>query len=188
MSQQELLRKVIKALEAAEIDYMVTGSIASSLQGEPRLTHDIDLVADVPKSAVDGLVAAFPSPDFYLDRNSILDAIDNRGMFNLLEVAGGGKVDFWMLTDEPFDRSRFSRKYVEEFMGIGMQVSSPEDTILMKLKWAKESGGSAKQFGDVLRVYELQYATLDRDYLEYWVKTLDIESLWNQLKEESEVI
>ncbi len=42
MSQPELLKEVVKALESAKIDYMVTGSIASSLQGEPRSTHDIE--------------------------------------------------------------------------------------------------------------------------------------------------
>ena len=160
MSQQELLRKIIQALEDAGIEYMITGCIASSLQGEPRLTHDIDLVVAIQRSAADRLVRAFPSPDFYLDKDSILDAIDRQSTFNMICVKEGGKVDFWMLKDEPFDRSRFSRKYVEDFMGIRMQVSSPEDTILAKLKWAKESGGSEKQFVDALRVYEVQFEKL----------------------------
>ncbi len=188
MSQQELLKKVIQALEDVGIDYMITGSTASSLQGEPRLTHDIDLVVDIPKSAVDELVAAFPPLDFYLDRGSILDAIDNHGMFNLIEVTAGDKVDFWMLKDEPFDRSRFSRKHAEEFMGIKIQVSSPEDTILMKLKWAKESGGSEKQFIDALRVYEVQFGRLDIDYLAYWIKELGIEPMWERLEAEAETV
>jgi predicted nucleotidyltransferase len=146
VSQQELLRKVIRVLEDAGIEYMITGSIASSLQGEPRLTHDIDLVVAIQRPAADRLVRAFPSPDFYLDRDSVLDAIDRQGTFNMICVKEGGKVDFWMLKNEPFDQSRFSRKYVEEFMGIRMQVSSPEDTILAKLRCAKESGGSEKTF------------------------------------------
>ena len=59
MPQQELLKKVIKALEDAKLEYMVTGSVASSLQGEPRSTHDIDLVISVQKSAVKKFVKAF---------------------------------------------------------------------------------------------------------------------------------
>lgn len=50
MSQQELLRKVIQTLDEAGIQYMVTGSVASSLQGEPRSTHDIDLVVAVERA------------------------------------------------------------------------------------------------------------------------------------------
>jgi hypothetical protein len=37
-------------------------------------------------------------------------------------------------------------------MGLEMQVSSPEDTILAKLRWAKLLGGSEKQITDALRV------------------------------------
>lgn len=187
MSQQELLKKVIQALDQAKIQYMITGSVVSSLQGEPRSTHDIDMVVAIQSSKVNELVEAFPPSDFYLDKDSILDAINRRSMFNLMDLRCGDKVDFWILTDEPFDQSRFSRRYSEEFMGLKMQVSSPEDTILAKLRWAKLSGGSEKQFTDALRVYEVQYGKLDRDYLKHWAKNLDVESLWKRLMDEAEV-
>ena len=44
MSQRELLIAMIGALEAAGVDSMLTGSLAASLQGEPRATHGIDIV------------------------------------------------------------------------------------------------------------------------------------------------
>ena len=188
MSQQELLKKVIQTLEDAGIEYMVTGSVASSLQGEPRSTHDIYLVVAIQKSAVKKLVTAFPAPDFYLSEGSILDAIEHQSMFNLIDVKEGDKVDFWILTDEPFDCSRFSRKSIEEVMGIRMQVSTPEDTILAKLRWAELSGGSEKQFMDALRVYEVQFEKLDKDYLEHWAKGLEVESLLKRVKDEAEII
>jgi hypothetical protein len=134
MSQQELLKKVIEALEGARIEYMVSGSVASSLQGEPRSTHDIDVVVAVQQSTAHAIVRAFPSPDYYLTAESIFRAIQDQGMFNLIDVHSGDKVDFWILTEDPFDCSRFKRKYAEEAMGIRIMVSSPEDTILMKLK------------------------------------------------------
>lgn len=118
MSQQELLKKVLQALDEAGIQYMVTGSIASSLQGEPRSTHDIDLVVAIARTDAEKLVKAFPSPDFYLDEGSIIDAIDRQGMFNLIDVNSGDKVDFWILTNEPFDLSRFARKY--EFIELAL--------------------------------------------------------------------
>ncbi|HLE86630.1 MAG TPA: hypothetical protein VI727_03075 [Candidatus Brocadiaceae bacterium] len=186
MSQQELLKKVIQILDAAGIQYMVTGSVASSLQGEPRSTHDIDLVVAIESAEVKKLVKAFPSPDFYLDEGSVLDAINRQGMFNLIDVNSGDKVDFWLLTDEPFDRSRFIRKYAEEVVGMRIIVSSPEDTILAKLRWAKLCGGSEKQFTDALRVYEVQFEKLDTNYMEYWAKKLDVESIWKRLKDKAE--
>lgn len=50
MSQQELLKKIIEILDGTGIQYMLTGSVASSLQGEPRSTHDIDMVIGIEKS------------------------------------------------------------------------------------------------------------------------------------------
>ena len=188
MSQQELLGKVIRVLDDAGIEYMLSGSLASSLQGEPRSTHDIDLVVAIEKAAAEKLVKAFPPPDFYLDKESIIDAVNDQTMFNLIDVNAGDKVDFWILRDEPFDQSRFSRKYVEEVMGMTINVSSPEDTILVKLRWAKLSGGSEKQFTDALRVYEVQYERLDMDYLHSWAKAIDVEPMLQRLQEEAEII
>ncbi|TVM00430.1 MAG: hypothetical protein CV087_13760 [Candidatus Brocadia sp. WS118] len=188
MSQQELLRKIIQTFDDAGIQYMVTGSVASSLQGEPRSTHDIDLVVAIERTDAKKLVAAFPSPDFYLDAESIMDAIKRQGMFNLIDVNSGDKVDFWILTNEPFDQSRFARRYTEEVAGMRIAVSSPEDTILAKLRWAKVSGGSEKQFIDALRVYEVQFKCLNMDYLQSWAKRLEVESMLQKLQEEAEVI
>ena len=58
MSQQELLKKIIRALDQAEIPYMLTGSIVSSLQGEPRSTHDIDILIAMQKSKAHILLEA----------------------------------------------------------------------------------------------------------------------------------
>lgn len=188
MSQQELLRRVIQALDDAGIEYMVTGSVVSSLQGEPRSTHDIDLVVDVQRQVANILVKAFPPPDFYLDEDSIIDAINNQTMFNLIQVDTGDKVDFWILTEEPFDQSRFGRKYVEDVMGIQITVSRPEDTILVKLRWARLSGGSEKQFTDALRVYEVQSGNLDMNYLRSWAKKIGVEPLLERVEKEAVTI
>jgi hypothetical protein len=67
-----------------------------------------------------------------------------------------------------------------------MKISTPEDTILMKLRWAKLSGGSEKQFTDALRVYEVQYEKLDLNYMETWSKALHIKEFWERLKQEAQ--
>jgi hypothetical protein len=186
MSQQELLKRLALVLDAAQVEYMLTGSIVSSLQGEPRSTHDIDVVVSLPANCISTLVRAFPPPDFYLDEADAASAIDSGGMFNLLDVREGEKVDFWVLTDEPFDQMRFSRRYTQDLGAVRISVSQPEDTILMKLKWAKMSGGSEKQFTDALRVYEVQFGQLDIDYLQHWAGELDVADLLARLKAEAE--
>ena len=188
LQPERLIRRVIQTLEDTGIEYMVTGSVVSSLQGEPRSTHDIDLVVALRKSAVQKLVEAFPSPDFYLSEPSMLNAIDTGGMFNIIDTNEGDRIDFWMLTDEPFDQSRFSRKYAEDVMGFSIQVSSPEDTILAKLRWAQLSGGSEKQFADALRVYEVQYRKLDLDYLTNWAEVLYVELELKRLQDAAQIL
>jgi len=189
MPQSELLSKVVRVLDDNGIQYMVTGSFASSLQGEPRMTHDIDLLVAIPPTAVDKLLESFPPPDFYLDRDAVTRAIRGRDMFNLLDVVGGDKVDFWIMNkDDPFDRSRFARRYEDETLGVRFMVSSPEDTILAKLKWAKASGGSEKQFADAKGVYELQFGSLDMQYVRRWAKDLGVEDLLARLIESAQVV
>ena len=64
-------------------------------------------------------------------------------------------------------------------------ISSPEDTILMKLRWAKMSGGSEKQFIDAVRVYEVQYANLDHEYLREWTLKLGVDNEMERLRQEA---
>ena len=174
-------------LDANGIEYMLTGSIASSLQGEPRSTHGIDIVVSVEALSPGQLTRAFPPPEYYLDEASITVAAATRGMFNVIDVTEGDKIDFWMLTDEPFDRSRFARRLTETVLGIQVRVSAPEDTILAKLKWAQESGGSEKQFTDALRVYEVQHDTLDTRYIQQWVEQLQLGALWTRVTHEAQL-
>ena len=168
---------------------MVSGSVASSLQGEPRASHDIDIVVAVRAPAVEvaaQLKAAFPEPDFYLDEGAMREAILARGMFNLLDTREGDKVDFWLLTDDDFDRARFDRRYVEIFEGQRLVVCRPEDTILMKLRWAAMMGGSEKQFTDALRVWEVQHGRLDEEYLDRWAQTLGVADALARLRGEAQ--
>jgi hypothetical protein len=161
---------------------MLTGSLASSYYGEPRATHDVDLVVELQRQEVPALQSIFPEPEFYLDPQSVHDAISRASMVNVLHVDSGDKLDLWMLTDHPFDQSRFARRVSATVAGIDVDLSTPEDTILQKLKWAEESGGSEKQFTDALRIYEVQAARLETAYLEHWALRLGVQDLWIELK------
>lgn len=182
MLQPKLLEKVLTLLDSNHIDYMVTGSIVSSIQGEPRATHDVDIVVNINNKVIPALIQAFTPPDYYISELAIEDAIRHKTMFNLLDTTEGDKIDFWILTDDLFDQSRFARKQTENLLGISMKISSPEDTILMKLRWANLSGGSKKQFTDALRVYEVQFGKLDLSYIESWTDLLKVRELWETIK------
>jgi hypothetical protein len=174
VSQQDLLKRIVEALGEAGIPYMLTGSLASSLQGEPRTTHDIDLVVDISPADVGLVTRALSGPHIYLDGRAVDEATRRLHMFNLIDSASGDNADFWLLTDEPFDRERFARRVLVDALGLRLNVCTPEDTILMKLRWSAQAGGSEKQLNDALRVYELQVGALDEGYLDEWAARLDV--------------
>jgi len=179
MQQFEFLKNVIGVLNKYQISYMITGSIVSSIQGEPRSTHDIDIVVMIDDlNKFKEIIHEYKSPDYYLDPFSIDDAVRSESMFNLIDTNNGEKVDFWILTKNSFDVSRFNRRIIEKIDDFDLYISTPEDTILAKLLWSKNSGGSKKQFIDSLRVYELQKDLLDICYINQWAEKLGVNDLW----------
>lgn len=188
MPQSELLKAIVAELDAAGIDYLLTGSLASSLQGEPRSTHAIDLVVSMDAAGADRIVNAFCAPDFYLSASAVHEAVRDRRMFNVLDLREGDNIDFWLLTEEPFDRTRFTRRVQMAWEDVPVWVSSPKDTILAKLKWAEMSGGSEKQFGDALSIYEVQRRGLDLAYIAEWAEKLGVAEIWARLQEAAEPI
>ncbi len=95
MLQPKLLIKVLALLNKNQIDYMITGSFASSIQGEPRATHDVDLLANISYTAIPALIKAFPPPDYYISQIAIEEAIQHKSMFNLLDAVEGNKERFF---------------------------------------------------------------------------------------------
>jgi len=188
VSQSDLLKKIVGILAAREIPYMLTGSLVSSIQGEPRSTHDIDIIISMHPSDIPGIVQAFPAKEFYLDHESITQALKNQGMFNVIDLREGDKVDFWMLTNSEFDRSRFSRRQKVELLGENIWISSAEDTILAKLRWSELCGGSRKHYLDALKVYEVQYPQVNMGYLTVWAQRLNLSARFNELIGEAKII
>ena len=80
----ELLAHVVETFKRLRIPYFVTGSVASMAYGEPRLTNDIDVVAEIRDTHVPDLLAAFPSDAFYLSEEAIRDALIRHGQFNII--------------------------------------------------------------------------------------------------------
>ena len=52
MEQADLLRRVVEVLEEQGVVYLLVGSLASGVYGEPRLTRDIDVVVELGTNAL----------------------------------------------------------------------------------------------------------------------------------------
>lgn len=182
MGQLELLQHVTATLDEIGVPYMLTGSYASSLQGQPRATHDVDLVVSLHPSQIEQLLSAFPADHYYFSADAVNEAVRDRRMFNILDTQEGDKIDFRMLTDDPFDQERFERRITIPIGERSIQVSTPEDTILMKLKWAADSGGSERQTVDARRVYEVSRDGIDEEYLARWALALGVSEALAQIR------
>lgn len=111
MEQSDLLILVAVALERLGIPYLITGSMASIAYGEPRFTHDIDVVVDLEEDQVKDLKACFPEADFYFSEDAARAAISRRLQFNIIHPGSGLKVDLIISKRDEFDRSRFGRPH-----------------------------------------------------------------------------
>jgi hypothetical protein len=178
MIQEDLLVKVIDRIRKLNIPYMITGAIAAIFYGKPRLTHDFDIITDIKPEIIPKLIDAFKD-EFYISLEAIQKAVDRHSMFNLIHHDSGIKVDFWMLSDNEFDKKRFERRKKHTYIKRDIVFSSAEDIILIKLLWFKESK-IQKHLDDTLGILEVQQ-DMDFNYLEEWAKKLSIQNLFKEL-------
>lgn len=152
MEQCDLLRHLCTVLESLGIKYLVTGSQATIVFGEPRFTNDIDVVVALDLSHLDALVQSFPEADYYLSREAAREAITEKGMFSVLHPASGLKIDFIIPGRTPYELSRFDRgRRVQVAPNFAATFAAPEDVILKKLEFFK-IGGSDKHLRDIAGV------------------------------------
>ena len=143
----EILKMVCRRLKERGVSYMITGSVAANFYAVPRMTRDIDIVVEVQKGDADRLLTIFKD-DFYIDREAVLQAIDTQGMFNVIHNESVMKVDLIIRKDSSYRALEFERRRPLEIEGVTMWVVSPEDLILSKLFWAKESESEIQFMGD----------------------------------------
>ncbi len=109
MSPDEVLQFVLNRLEGCGIDYMLTGSFAGNLHGVPRTTYDADIVIEVDSDSLNEFVRNLGSA-FYVSSDAARDVVSTRGMFNVIHLQTGFKVDFIVRKSRPFSKKEFSRR------------------------------------------------------------------------------
>jgi hypothetical protein len=99
-------------------------------------------------------------------------------MFNVVDRASGWKVDLIIRKNRAFSRDEFGRRMKLSLLDVPVYIASPEDTIVAKLEWSKQSGGSERQRRDVAGIVATVGQELDRAYVERWVHDLDLADEW----------
>jgi hypothetical protein len=174
----EVLRIVTGRLDAAGIAYMITGTMALNYYAVPRMTRDIDLVAELSVADA-GRVHDLVRDDFYVDRDVVRQAIERQDVFNVIHTGLVVKVDIVVRKDSDYRREEFARRRRVSLEGHRLFIVAPEDLVISKLDWARTSH-SEIQLGDVRNLLR-SVPDLDRVYLESWVARLGLGALYRQV-------
>ncbi len=170
MNLYELAARVIEALQAEGIDYMVVGALSSSVFGIPRATKDVDIVLHLQtreplqrlEARLGDVVDFDPQVTFETLTGSLRHILTakTRPPFT---------VELFELGSDPFVVERFSRRRAEWSGQLKRKVFLPtaEDVIVQKLRW-----GRPKDVEDARDVLAVQTpARLDMEYIKRWCET-----------------
>lgn len=184
----EVAHRFARILESLDIRYLIGGSFASSVHGEPRSTNDVDFLADMRDEQVDPLLRALDA-DYYVSESAVREAIRLDGSFNAIHMDAAVKVDVFVAGDDAFDRERLERR--ERLLLPGeasatAYVDTAEHSVLRKLEWYRRGGEvSDRQWRDVVSILRIQGDRLDADRLDTWAERLGVDDLLERARREA---
>ena len=117
--------------------------------------------------------------EYYIDQGMAQQAVRNRSLFNMIHHALVVKVDCVVRKDNEYRREEFARRRPVTIAGQQVFLVTPEDLILSKLDWAKESP-SQMQLGDVPNLLK-SVPGLDTAYLNHWAERLGLATLYQEV-------
>jgi len=181
MEQTNILRHVVQTFENLSVPYVVVGSIASMAYGETRFTQDIDIIAALTLSDVPGFLSAFPQDEFYLDENSVRDAIKKNFQFKIIHPSSGQKIDVVLPRKDAWGIGQIARRRAVRILpDKDVMIASPEDVILGKL-WYFSMGGGDRHLRDIAGILRVTGEGVDRAEVTRWARELGYLDIWEQI-------
>ena len=183
MSTEEIVYRVIDALHIAGVPFMLVGSFSSNFYGIARSTQDADLVVQLGEISP-ARIADYLGEDFQLDPQMSFETITATHRFILTHRESAFKIELFLLSNDPHDQERFSRRRLEQLSGHQVYIASPEDIVITKLRWSK-AGSRRKDIDDVRGVIHVQQNALDWAYIERWCDSHGTRKLLESVREEA---
>lgn len=172
-------------LQSLGVRYMVSGSVAVIIYGEPRLTLDVDLIAVLDREHIARLPEVFPPAEFYcppIDVITVEAMREQRGHFNIIHHETGFKADVYLSGRDPLHAWGLARARRIEVEGQMVVVAPPEYVIVRKLEFYRE-GGSDKHLRDIRSMLDTSQDAIDRAELERHIASRGLQETWLQVVE-----
>jgi hypothetical protein len=181
MPAPDPLAQFLEPLERLGIPYCITGSVAASVYGEPRLTADIDLVVLIEPTDIPALRREFPDSDYYVppEETLRLELARTRGMFNLIHHASQFKADIYVAGGDPLHVWALAHRRRIDLGGGGAWIAPPEYVILRKLEYLHQ-GGSDKHVRDIRFV--LAATEVDQPFLDSEIQRMGLTAEWRRCR------
>ncbi len=175
-------------LERLGIPYVVVGSVASAVHGEPRATLDVDITLRMGPGDVAALSSALAA-EFHVDPAALQDSVRSGLPSNAIHRTTHVKLDLYVRRNEGIhaeELRRAQRVRLTGAEGSEANVASAEDTVLQKLLWYRKGGEvSDRQWRDVLGVLKTRGPDLERAYLDEWAPRLGVLDLYVRARREA---
>ncbi|MFN8580862.1 MAG: hypothetical protein U0163_07805 [Gemmatimonadaceae bacterium] len=184
MRATDLVSIFAPAFNAAAVEWMIVGGVASIVYGEPRLTQDLDIVASVQQTDVMHLVQQFPAPAFYCPTREVIAEEASRdafGHFNLLHLETGARADVYLSGRDPLALRGLAQRKAVELAGMHVPIAPPEYVILHKLRFRLQ-GASERHLRDVRAMLRVLGDTVDLAALEQDATELGLTAAWRELE------
>ncbi len=185
MQPLDLLSVFITPLEKSQIPYFVTGSIASIFYGEPRLTHDIDVVVHLAQSDFAKISELFPLDQYYCPPEEVIRIENNRkpyGHFNLIHHESGFKADIYTDVDDELHTWAFkNKKRVKLGPDLSLWLAPVEYVIIRKLEFFRE-GRSEKHLSDIKKTLPQVQSQLNQEFLSTQINQRGLLNFWEKAK------
>jgi len=183
MQEHNLFLIFLSRLEANSLTYIVTGSVAGIIYGEPRLTHDIDLILELDIENAHKILDAFPEDGFYRPPIEVIKQEIKRpyrGHFNLIHHESGFKADIYLSGKDKLHEWAILNKKKYKLGDKDIWVAPPEYVILRKLEYYRE-GKSDKHLTDINNILEVSSSNLDMKVLNQMINEYGFEKEWESI-------
>jgi hypothetical protein len=183
MLEPELFYIFTRRLNETAISYMVTGSVASIIYGQPRLTHDVDFVVELAAADLPRISAVFPLDEFYCPPLEVMRTEinrENRGHFSIIHHQTGFKADIYPAGQDELMAWALENRKQYRLKNEVVWVAPAEYVIIRKLQYFAE-GRSSKHLTDIRGMLDISGEMIDMKLLLQWIDEFNLHDMWRMV-------